>query len=518
MTGAGPAQRVWSAADLVAVALLWIVLYLLYASALTTVYYGFDEGWFIRDEQQTPLELARYMLIHRGLFNGRPLSYAVWGFQLGIGSTPAGLQAIRAALFVIATTTACLFYLVLRRRRVPPAWALFLVLFVWSQPVVQIYYAVSLRTTYWLGVGCSVGAFLVLRRLPPGGLWAAAPRLAVAAGLLMVSWTTFQATPFCGLAVLSFYALRCAPDRWPAERRGHLAFIGTLLATMVVYVAAYKVMYELGNPEKTYRLADQVLSSVSSASLPRYVELLQWSNYAGPFEWWNYPWAIPPLSDARYLGLTGATAAAGLVLLLVALWREGAGALGRYATAAGALALTVLPLVADGFSARQNPYIACVPAIVLMLAHAVAVVVQPLWSHPLPRRLLTGVAWAVLVVVAAGAHRGFDHALVAPNARFYEWVVAQVRARATDDFERVLVVTIPSTCPDEPCRGVFGYRASLATRRDLPEFYRGIVREETGRRGVPVTFTDTVRFATDDRAGALVITFDGLVVGAATSR
>jgi hypothetical protein len=153
-----------------------------------------------------------------------------------------------------------------------------------------------------------------------------------------------------------------------------------------------------------------------------------------------------------------------------------------------------------------------------MLAHAVAVVAQPLWSRPLPRRLLTGAAWALLVVVAVGAHRGFDHALVEPNARFYESVVAQVRAKATDDFERVLVVTIPSTCPDEPCRGVFGYRASLATRRDLPQFYRGIVREVTGKVGVPVTFTDTVGLATTDRTGALVISFDGLVGGAVTGR
>jgi hypothetical protein len=500
-----------AASDLLALGLLWAALYLLYASALTTIYYGFDEGWLIRDEQHSPLELARYMLVHRGLFNGRPVSYAVWGFQLGIGSTPAGLQAIRLALFVIASLTASCFYLVLRRRRVPPSWACFVVLFVWSQPVVQIYYAVSLRTTYWLGVWCSVGAFFVLRGLRPGTLRAAAPRLLAAAGLLMVSWTTFQATPFCGLAVLSFYALRCAPERWPAERRGHLAFVGTLLVTMVVYVAGYKALYEFGNPEKTYGLADRVLSSVSSASLPGHIDLLRWMNYAGPFEWWNYPSPVAPLSDARYLWATFATAAVWLAVLLAALVKEGAGALERYAVALAAAVLTFLPLVADGFSARQNPYIACVPAIVLTLAQALAVVLRPLWAGAFPRRVVTVGAWVLLAVVCAGARRGFDHALVEPNARFYESVVAQVRRHAATDFERVLVVTIPSTCPAEPCRGVFGYRASLATRRDLPEFYRGIVRQVTGKVGTPVTFTDAVGLATEDQAGALVISFDGLV-------
>jgi hypothetical protein len=119
-------------------------------------------------------------------------------------------------------------------------------------------------------------------------------------------------------------------------------------------------------------------------------------------------------------------------------------------------------------------------------------------------------AWVVLLVVCVGARRGFDRALVGPNARFYDSVVAQVRAGAGADFERVLVVTIPSMCPDEPCRGVFGYRASLATRRDLPEFYRGIVREVTGRAGTPVVFTDTRRLAPEDRRDSLVISFDEL--------
>jgi hypothetical protein len=220
---------------------------------------------------------------------------------------------------------------------------------------------------------------------------------------------------------------------------------------------------------------------------------------------------VSPLSDGCYLWATFATAAVWLAVLVGALVKEGAHALVRYAVAFAAVALTFLPLVADGFSARQNPYIACVPAVVLTLAQALAVVLRPLWTHALPRRTVTACAWILLLVVCVGARRGFDHALVEPNARFYASVVAQVRDHATADIDRVLVVTIPSTCPAEPCRGVFGYRASLATRRDLPEFYRGIVRELTGKVGTPVTFTDSVGLAAEDRAGALVISFDGLV-------
>jgi hypothetical protein len=219
---------------------------------------------------------------------------------------------------------------------------------------------------------------------------------------------------------------------------------------------------------------------------------------------------MPPLSESRYLLLTAATAVAWLALLLAALAREGAGALGRYTMALVAVALTFLPLVADGFSARQNPYIACVPALVLTFAHALEVVTRPLRAHPLPRRALVACAWAALLVVGIGARRGFDRALVEPNARFYESVVAQVHAGADADFERILVVTVPSTCPDEPCRGVFGYRASLATRRDLPELYRGIVRDVTGKADTPVIFTDAVRLTPGDRGGSLVISFDEL--------
>jgi hypothetical protein len=479
----------------------------MYSSPLRTTYYAYDEGYLILD-RPAPLWLGLYMLFKFGLFNGRPISYFLWGTELGIVAREGGLHWYRVFHFAVSSGVAAYFYRLLRRRDVSPWWALFLVLLIWSQPVIQIYYFVSLRTAYWLGFCASCWAFTMVHATPAADL-RSPRRLVKPAALLMVSWMTFQATPFCGLAPLAYYALTAAPDTWRDERRKYLAFIATVLATMVVYTAAYKILLALTDA-RTYALARHVFAIPSETSAAGYLEWLRPTNYLGPFEWWNYLYPLTKLSELRWSLLTGATAVAWLGASAVAFaiearQRSRSYVRQKYAIAFVAAGLTFFPLIADRFATRQNVYIACVPAITLIFAYAISVIVGALRPRRVTRMALATAATVVLAMVCAGAREGFDRALVYPNVRFYDSVLEQIRGQVDARYDRILVITAPHVCEREPCRGVHGYRMSLAGRRDLPQFYRALVRRNGGRPDMPVEFVEGRELGRGDLRRALVI-------------
>src|SRR5215475_5464170 len=105
---------------------------------------------------------------------------------------------------------------------------------------------------YFLGICCSYSAFLIVYCSKTRNRKSLLYHFLSAVGLLMIGWLTFQATPFCGLAPLSFYALTSSREEWPEERKKFLIFLIALILSMLLFVAGYKVVLSLATEQKVY--------------------------------------------------------------------------------------------------------------------------------------------------------------------------------------------------------------------------------------------------------------------------
>lgn len=475
-------------------AALTSILFALYASPLWTTYYIYDEGYMALDEPMPPY-VALFMLAKFGLFNGRPTSYFLWGFQISLLSY-GHLAILRWIVFAVGCISAGFLYRVLRGRGFAGLVGVVIVAFLLSQPVFQIYFAVSHRTTYWLGIVCSLWAYLHFQRGPLDR------KRAIGSGLLLlVGWTTFQATPFCALALLALDVV-CADDAaWRAQRSRQARFLGMFASVMLGYIVGYRLLLEL-HTGPTYDKTGEVFAVLSGGGA--LIEALSRGGsaaYLAPFEWWNYVWPVPRLEPATWLAMTSVS---GLVFLaaLVAAWastaRGSSTAHERYGLVVILLLATYMPVAADGFSARQNTHVAVVMMWVLLAAAWLRALAAG--SAPSCRRFVRISVAGLVVVVAAGARGGFERALVGPSARCYESTVSQIREQVDSAYERILVVNAPTECPTEPCRGVFGARRSLGARIGLEAHYRSLVRQQGGRSDVPLTFRGDAGDTRDDRA------------------
>lgn len=488
---------------------LWVLLFLLYGSPLWTTYFIIDEAGYVRT-QPFPMFAAPWMGIYFGLFNGRPLSYFLWGFYLSLATSWGALPLVRVIHFTVSCLVASAFVHVLRARERSTWPVFFLVLFLAAQPVIQIYFAVSMRTTYWLGAVCSAAAFLSLQRSQASGATLGAKEIRHAALLLLVGWTTFQATPFCGLTLLSYYALTASAESWPRERRAALAFLATFIGTMVAYAVVYKLLLFVTGAE-TYFRTDRAYSIMASVAESGDKAFLQAKNYLGPFEWWNYPLPIATINDSTRQMFTRASACvwlavSGLAFIVELRRRPGWLVVQRYAVAFGAAGLTFLPLVADNFTARQNVFIACVPAVVLTFAACVRILLAPLAATSVVRRALAVAALPLLAWVCVGARSGFERGLIQPNARFYRYVVDEVARQARHPFDQVLILRIAAAqCCKEPCVGTHGYRISAPGNGEPSDFYRKIVFDHSGRSDFEVRVSDENDRAARARPNTLII-------------
>jgi hypothetical protein len=263
---------------------------------------------------------------------------------------------------------------------------------------------------------------------------------------------------------------------------------------MVVYTAVFKFLLLVTGAETTGQV-DRALSTLAGSSMGGTPSVLRLTNYLGPFEWWNYMVPIERLSGDRFYLLASTTALACLVVFslsfAVEAWRSNlAYVFQRYGVALLAAVLTFLPLIADGFTMRQYLYIACVPAIVLIVGYALSVVLGWMRLTRLPRLLMSSAALAVLCVVAWGARAGYDRALVQPHARYYAFARDAARRAANKSFDRVVVVGASLGCCWEPCRGMHGIRMGGGSSPILVDFHRKIVQDETGRVDFDIEFAD----------------------------
>src|SRR6187399_3106855 len=135
----------------------------MYSSPFRTTYFFLDEILYLRPKA-FPVLGALWMPFVFGLTNGRPISYFFWGIYLGLASNWNAMAWVRLIHFAIMCTGSALFLCVVARRSRSPWWALFVVVLLCAQPVIQVYFVITIASTYWFAAGFGCAAFLYLQR------------------------------------------------------------------------------------------------------------------------------------------------------------------------------------------------------------------------------------------------------------------------------------------------------------------------------------------------------------------
>src|SRR5262249_42132146 len=161
------------------------------------------------------------------------------------------------------------------RRYSAVRWLPLVVLFIFSQPAFQIWPVYSMMLPYTLGIWASYAAFLVVQRSDGTSSSRVVSRTLLAAGLLMIGWLTFQASPFCGLALVVFDLVAVSEAEWPAQRRKAAMFVAALLGSMALFLAGYKTALALMPGADLYVLTRRSLSLLDGTAASSYSTLLE---------------------------------------------------------------------------------------------------------------------------------------------------------------------------------------------------------------------------------------------------
>lgn len=489
--------------NIICTLIILLSLYAMYFSPLQTVYYFADEA--VLYAQDPPLSLLINKFISRGLIDGRPISMFLYGIMSKIAFTgEPGLQFIRVLQFIASAGTAIFFFNLLRKCQISSYAATFLVVLIWSQPVMQSFHAYSMATPGLIGACSSYLAFSLLYNAETHHKAKFIFKLSVCLLLLVLAWITYQATPFCGLALMSFCVLSSSDEQWYKERHKHALFLGLIFISMFCYIITYKKMLSLPH-DWTYPLTESSLSLLSGKPVTEYLRILHPRNYLGPFEWWNYIVPVPKLSDTTFQLFTSLSLGLFLAIGSLAYVKDlklcrPSVVCQKYVVAFFGLALTFLPLVADNFSFRQRLYIACVPTLVVMMYAFIERIAAANEMTVWPRSIKV-LAIALLLVICLGAQANVHRGLVMPNVKFLTFAKAEMDRQKDKNAERLLVVNTPQVCIYEPCRGFMERRMSIANRkRGAVEFYQNLLSRIGKDPNLSVEFVDEreKEYETDD--------------------
>jgi hypothetical protein len=480
--------------------LLGVVLYALYSSPIHHTYYFADETGYLMEKQYFS-GVEGFM--KRSVNLGRPITMLAYSIMNKIANIPEnGMLWIRCLQFLASYVTSVLFFYVLRRLNLSPWKSLFLVIFIWSQPVLQCFHGYSMLSPYFLGVCCSYLAFLIALNSSLSNWRDIAFRFTGILALFGIGWLTFQASPFCALAPLAFYVLS-SNDDWSQIRRKSFLLIGALLMSMISFLICYKLILAV-MPLKISPRTEHSLGLFNGLSILKYTPMFELSSYLGPFEWWNYLFPVKILSDATFYILTSLSFLAWLIIFYCSFYldRKSFGnplTIKKYCLVIFLILLTFSPLIADRFSGRAHVYIACVPTLVLIGFYSFSRCLQNLPSMSL-RRNIKRMAVIILIVVAAGAQANVYRGIVLPGARFYSFIRTEILRQLTPDASRVVVITEAGDfCSREPCHSFMGRRLGIADRdsKSTGRFYQVILARCGGKVKTPVEFTNEIKPGVD---------------------
>jgi hypothetical protein len=477
-----------------------LFLYLLYSAPLHTVYYFADESAYLTEDHNysSPKEF-----FNRSLRLGRPITlFAYWMMDRLVHQQPNGLQLIRFFQFLASYASGLFFFYLLRRMNLSPGKSFFLVLFIWSQPALQCFHVYCMLSPYFLGVCSSYFAFLLICKFTLPGSFLNSLNFIIAVVLLLIASLIFQASPFCGLAPLAFYVLSATHENWIQIRKKSILFIIAVVVSMTTFTVGYKLLVEVSGVSVAMN-SEHTLELLKGLSIVKYRPLFDFTNYLGPFEWWNYLYPVPNLSSWLFLFST-LCCLIWLTAFLCAFYFEGRTAnqsfvIQKYFIVLASIALSFLPVIADRFSGREHVYIACSPALFLVFFYAASQCAQYLFPNKNVRSSIKFVAVLFIVLVAAGAQANVYRGVVLPNAKLYSFVKSEIIRQLSPEISRILVINAQRTCLREPCRGFMARRASLAVRTGeyTARFYREVLVKCGGKENVPVDFADQIERGLD---------------------
>ncbi len=475
-----------------------IILYLLYASPLHTRFLFADETFYLLRDIPTPALFNMKTILANGIIHGRPITIFLYNVMgKFVSNYSHGLTYIRIIQFAASTTIAFSLYYFLRKRRISTKWSLFLILLIWSQPTIQVFHIYSMLTPYLLGVLCSYLAFYLSFSSKLNNRQQLLFHFFVVTFLLMVGWLTFQATPFCGLTLLSFYALTASAESWHTEKWKHVLFILALMSSMLLFVVGYRFVLSINNAQG-YTLTEHSFSLLDTLSFTELLKLLHPRNYLGLFEWWNYLVPIKRLSNHRFQLFTSVSMITWWMAFGFALFIEAKKAnlitiFSKYALAIFAVFLSLLPIIADNFSMRQHIYIAAVPTLILIFAYSISVIYSQLTLSQSVQTNVKILSVAILLIIGLGAQADVYRALVLPSESFMKFVEIEIGRQSDKDFEHVLVINSNHFCLREPCKGFMERRMSIADRTDFSRvFYRNMLRNKALNDDVLIEFANKI--------------------------
>jgi hypothetical protein len=432
---------------------------LAYANVVASFYLYADEVWvFGKSLATADLGYELWMALTT---IGRPVGVFFWWLQSLTVEWDLDFLVMHRVLSLAAV--AAIAYLIYRdqpRRALgalnlawlPLGTALFTVLL----PAAQIHAAFAALLGPSLGLLLSYASYRWLVR-PLGWLWTILT--------LFFCMTIYQPSPFFILVPFALDLWRRYEDGTsdPREfvlRRGTLV-ITVLLAASIAYTIGFKITSSWMQETQLYPPARPLLGILSGDFGPFLALMGRAGEGLNVFEIWSYPPNVPYLWWQRY------TIYLIVVVVIIALnvtavfrsadARERSRRMWVVLGFAGAFGASLVPVVADGFSVRQNLYYPCQVLIVLNIGYAVSLLARG-WQD---LRLAILVVTLVIVVQSFMTSSSVFASIIRPQLLGVDYVAMKLHEAAPPGSKVALVVSLSKTearCRFEPCLAYYGRR------------------------------------------------------------
>jgi hypothetical protein len=301
--------------------------------------------------------------------------------------------------------------------------------------------------------------------------------------ILIFCMTIYQPSPFMILVAFALnlwrrYEKGSGSPREFVLQRGGLV-LGVLFAASIGYTLGFKLV-SAGMEAQLYPPARPLLAMLSGDFGPFLTLMTRACEGLNVFEIWSYPPLVPYLWWQRYAIYLFVIAAIITLNVFAVLSAPEAGERQRRAWVvlgfAGAFAASLVPVVADGFSVRQNLYLPCQALIVLNIAFAISLFARR-WKDHRP-----AIATMAIVIIAQSfmASSSVYSGIIRPQLLGIDFIATKLHEAAPPGSKVSLAVSLSKTearCHYEPCLAYYGRRFNAPWEWTVqPGFYERVAQ------------------------------------------
>lgn len=297
----------------------------------------------------------------------------------------------------------------------------------------------------------------------------------------LICLTTYQPSAFFIFVAFTAevwrrYEAEPIPLRDFVIRRG-LTVIALVATASIIFSIWFK-MIATGSESHLYERARPLFAMMNGDFGPFATLFEQALTGLNIFEIWSYPPYTPYIWYTRtaiYLAFLLATVALNVVLVARARTAEEKRRRQWVILAfVGAFVATLPPVVADGFSARQNLYYSSQAILILNLAFVISLLLRTYRGFT----RAAAVAAVVLVIQASWASHGVTSTIIRPQLLAVDYVATKLRESGLrPGSEIAIAVTVSRTSADcvyEPCQAFYGRRLNADFELNQKGFYQRI--------------------------------------------